>query len=87
MAREIRLRPQAFEDVAWWVQHDRKTAQRLLRLLEEIARTPFTGVGKPEPLKGEFSGCWSRRLTEEHRVVYEATDDAIVVRVCRGHYS
>lgn len=76
----------AFEDLAWWIQHDRKTALRIIKLIKEIQRTPFAGTGKPEPLKYELQGCWSRRITQEHRLVYEITDDKIRILACRYHY-
>jgi toxin YoeB len=74
------------EDLEYWVQTDRKTALRLLRLVEEVMRDPFTGIGKPEPLKGLGPGVWSRRLTQEHRVVYLIQDDRIDFLQGRYHY-
>ena len=76
----------AFEDLAWWIQQDRKVALRIVKLIREIQRTPFTGTGKPEPLKHELQGCWSRRITQEHRLVYEVRDDKIRILACRYHY-
>ena len=76
----------AFEDLAWWIQQDRKTALRIVKLIKEVQRTPFTGTGKPEPLKHELQGCWSRRITQEHRLVYEVTDNKIRILACRYHY-
>ena len=60
----------AFDDLTWWVTHDRSQALRVLRLIRETQRDPFAGVGRPEPLKHELSGCWSRRVDKEHRLVY-----------------
>jgi toxin YoeB len=57
----------AFEDLAWWIQQDRKKALRIVDLIKEIQRDPFKGIGKPEPLKRELKGCWSRRIDQEHR--------------------
>jgi toxin YoeB len=74
------------DDVAHWVRTDRKTALRLLRLVEDTLRHPFQGIGKPEPLRGALSGLWSRRLTQEHRVVYEVTEDAVRFLQARYHY-
>ena len=68
--RQAEFDPAALEDLAWWVQHDRKTALRALRLIRETLRTPFEGAGKPEPLKHDLKGAWSRRITREHRLVY-----------------
>jgi len=76
----------AFEDLAWWIQHDRKKAIRITKLLKEIQRTPFEGTGKPEALKHELAGCWSRRIDREHRLVYEVKDDKIRILACRYHY-
>jgi len=76
----------AFEDLAWWVQHDRKKALRVLRLIQETQRDPFGGIGKPEPLKHALAGCWSKRIDDEHRPVYQVFDDKIRIRACRYHY-
>ncbi|MCI5219111.1 MAG: Txe/YoeB family addiction module toxin [Candidatus Electrothrix sp. LOE2] len=76
----------AFEDLSWWVKNDRKKALRLLKLIKEIERSPFSGTGKPEPLKHDLAGCWSRRIDQEHRLVYEVFDDKIRIIACRYHY-
>ena len=76
----------AFEDLAWWIKQDRAKALRIVSLIKEIEREPFTGIGKPEPLKHEFVGCWSRRIDKEHRLVYQVTDDKIRILACRYHY-
>ena len=78
--------PAAFEDLAWWVQRDRSQALRIIKLIREIQRDPFTGVGKPEPLKAELSGCWSRRIDPEHRLVYQVLEKKIRILACRYHY-
>jgi toxin YoeB len=78
--------PAAFDDFAWWVQHDRKMAARLIRLLQETRTDPFGGIGKPEPLKHELSGCWSKRIDDEHRLVYQVQPNRIYVLACRHHY-
>ncbi|MFP4696153.1 Txe/YoeB family addiction module toxin, partial [Thiohalospira sp.] len=75
--RQILLDPAALEDLQWWLQNDRKTATRILDFIEESARDPFQGRGRPEALKFELSGCWSRRINLEHRLVYEVTDQTI----------
>ena len=69
--------PAAFEDLAWWIETDRKKALRILKLIKEIQRKPFEGMGKPEALKHELSGCWSRRIDDEHRLVYQVTENKI----------
>jgi len=76
----------ALEDLTWWVQQDRKKALPVLRLIEETQRDPFGGIGKPEPLKHELAGCWSKRIDEEHRLVYQVLDDKVRVLACRYHY-
>ena len=78
--------PSAFEDLAWWIKQDRKKALRIVKLLKEVQRTPFEGTGKPEALKHELAGCWSRRIDQEHRLVYEVKEDKIRVLACRYHY-
>jgi toxin YoeB len=76
----------AIEDLKYWVEKDRKKALRILKLIEEVARAPFTGSGKPEPLKYVFQGCWSRRIDQEHRLVYRVNDQIIRILTCRYHY-
>ncbi|MGB6943904.1 MAG: Txe/YoeB family addiction module toxin [Bryobacteraceae bacterium] len=68
------------------VERDRTHALRIVRLIREIQRDPFTGVGKPEPLKHELKGCWSRRIDDEHRLVYQVHQDRIRILACRYHY-
>lgn len=77
---------QAWEDYCFWQSQDRKLVQRINSLLKECTRTPFTGTGKPEPLRGSLSGWWSRRINQEHRLVYKATDDGLLIAQCRYHY-
>ncbi|MEK7406524.1 MAG: Txe/YoeB family addiction module toxin [Acidobacteriota bacterium] len=78
--------PAAFEDLAWWVEQDRSRALRIIRLIREVQREPFSGLGKPEPLKRELSGCWSRRIDREHRIVYQVLENRIRILACRYHY-
>jgi len=70
----------------WWVAHDRPKALRIIHLVQETAREPFRGIGKPEPLKGPLKGCWSRRIDDEHRLVYQVNAETIRVLACRHHY-
>lgn len=90
MARgKVRLavfHPEFREDLRYWVATDRKVALRALELVEAIMREPFTGIGKPEPLKYLAAGSWSRRLTQEHRIVYLVSDDRIQFLQARYHY-
>ena len=81
----IRWSSGALEDFAYWQRHDPRVAARIERLLAETMRTPFKGIGKPEPLKGELSGWWSRRLTLEHRLVYRFEKGVIFVLQARYH--
>ena len=76
----------AFDDLRYWVEIDRKKAQKILSLIEEIKRTPFTGTGKPEPLKHTLEKCWSRRIDHEHRLIYTIEDKKIRILSCRYHY-
>ena len=78
--------PEFREDLKHWVETDRKVALRAFELIEAIMREPFTGIGKPEALKYLAAGAWSRRLTQEHRVVYMVSDDRIDFLQCRYHY-
>ncbi len=79
--------PSAWDDYQWFGQHDRKLLKRINLLIQDILRTPFEGIGKPEPLKGELSGYWSRRINDEHRLVYTVRADNVVIIACRYHYS
>jgi toxin YoeB len=84
--REAVFRPEFREDLKYWVKVDRNTALRLLELVEAIVRDPFAGIGKPEPLKFVFAGCWSRRVTQEHRIVYRVTEKRVEFLQARYHY-
>jgi toxin YoeB len=84
--REAVFHPEFQEDLRYWIETDRKVALRAFEMIEAIMREPFTGIGKPEPLKYLASGAWSRRLTQEHRVVYLVSDDRIDFLQCRYHY-
>jgi toxin YoeB len=84
--RETTFHQKAWEDFVEWAKQDIKTFLRLAALIDEVKRTPFVGKGKPEPLKGDFKGCWSRRITEEHRLIYKVDDHRIVIVACKGHY-
>ena len=76
----------AFADYMDWQQSDKPTAVKINRLLKEIGRTPFSGLGKPEPLKHSKTGSWSRRINELDSLVYEVKDDEIFIASCKGHY-
>jgi toxin YoeB len=78
--------PSAWDDYQWFVQRDRKLLKRINQLVEVILRTPFEGIGKPEALKGDLSGYWSRRINDEHRLVYTVKADDVIIIACRYHY-
>ncbi|MFF0832031.1 MULTISPECIES: Txe/YoeB family addiction module toxin [unclassified Streptomyces] len=84
--RDVRFRPTGWEDLLYWQDADRKLFRKLVRLIGEIQRDPFTGIGRPQPLKGDLSGYWSRRIDDEHRLVYRATDKEVVIIKARYHY-
>ncbi len=77
---------EAWEDYLYWQKQDRKMVERINKLIKEVQRDPFVCVGKPEPLKHALSGFWSRRITDEHRMVYRVTDDSLEVAQLRFHY-
>jgi toxin YoeB len=82
----LQFTPTGWEDDLYWQETDRVMLKRLNRLLVDMLRDPFTGIGKPEPLRHMFQGAWSRRIDEEHRVVYMVVGDALVVIQARHHY-
>jgi len=84
--KSLEFDPAGFEDRAWWIKKDRKKAFRIINLIKELYRDPFRGTGKPEPLKHELAGCWSRRIDQEHRLVYQVKKDKIRILACRYHY-
>lgn len=85
-SRETVFDPEFRADLAYWIKTDRKTASKLMQLIEAIADDPFRGIGKPEPLKYTYANTWSRRLTREHRLVYRVWADRIDFLQARYHY-
>ena len=79
--------PGGWEDYLYWQQHDPKTLIRINSLIKETLRTPFVGIGKPEPLKSNLKGWWSRRISREHRLVYRVESDMLIIMQCRFHYA
>ncbi|HRO43810.1 MAG TPA: Txe/YoeB family addiction module toxin [Flavipsychrobacter sp.] len=77
---------ESWEDYLYWQQTDKKKLKKINDLLKDIARTPFEGLGKPEPLKHKYSGYWSRRIDDTHRLIYKYEDDEIHIAKCRFHY-
>ncbi len=78
--------PNGWEDYTYWLSADRTTLKRVNRLIDDATRDPMGGIGKPEPLRHMFAGCWSRRITEEHRLVYLIDGDDLVILQARYHY-
>lgn len=78
--------PDGWDDYLYWQRTDKKTLKRINTLIAAVVRDPYAGVGKPEPLRHQWTGYWSRRIDREHRLVYKATDAAIIIVQCRYHY-
>jgi toxin YoeB len=85
--RAIRFAPDAWESYLYWHSQDKKTLKRLNSLIPATARDPFAGIGKQEPVRGDLSGYWSRRIDAAHRLVYRVTDADLVIIACRFHYA
>ena len=83
---KLKFTEQAWEDYLYWQKTDKKLLRRINDLIKEITRTPYTGTGKPEPLKHALSGYWSRRINDEHRIVYKSADDEVLIAQLRYHY-
>jgi toxin YoeB len=77
---------ESWEDYLYWQKTDRKILERINNLVKDISRNPYSGLGKPEPLKYKYQGFWSRRITEEHRLIYRVVDNEIQIAKCRFHY-
>jgi toxin YoeB len=77
---------QAWQDYLYWQQADKATLKRINELIRDIQRDPFNGIGKPEPLRHQFQDCWSRRISAEHRLLYEVDGDVVFLVQCRYHY-
>ena len=87
MSRKIVFESSAFNDFNNWVKLDKKIYRKIVTLIKDIDRSPFTGLGKPEPLKHDLQGYWSRRIDGEHRLVYKITNEEIIIVACKYHYS
>lgn len=85
--RNVAFSPDAFEQYRYWQENDKGVLRKLNQLLQECQRDPFRGTGKPEGLKGNLAGFWSRRITQEHRLVYRADAHNVYVVSCRSHYA
>ena len=84
--REAIFQPEFLQDLRWWMENDRKVALRVLELVDAVLKDPFQGVGRPEPLKYQLAGAWSRRITQEHRLVYKVSGKRIDFLQARYHY-
>jgi toxin YoeB len=84
--RKVAFLARGFDEFNQWATQDKKIYSKIVTLIKDIHRDPFAGLGKPEALKHELSGLWSRRITDEHRLVYRVTDEEIVITSCRFHY-
>jgi toxin YoeB len=84
--KDVLFRGDAFEQYSGWAIENPKKHQKISELIKDISRHPFSGLGKPEPLKHEFKGFWSRRIDNKHRLVYSVSDDVITILSCQSHY-
>jgi toxin YoeB len=86
-ARNLEFDRLGFEDLYWWVIHDSKNGLKIIKLIEAIIKDPYRGIGNPESLRHELFGCWSRRINQEHRLVYKVKEDNNRILSCSYHYS
>jgi toxin YoeB len=84
--RQIQFSPDAINDLKLFKSSNQNLAFRIFELITDIQSTPFQGIGKPEPLKSNFSGFWSRRINDEHRLIYKVTNELMIIHSCYGHY-
>jgi toxin YoeB len=84
--QNIAFEKRAFQEFTEWASIDKKIHAKIIEIINDVLRTPFTGLGKPEPLKHELQGYWSRRITNEHRLVYKITDEEVLIISCKSHY-
>ncbi len=86
MTRRLTFTPDAWDDYLYWQSQDKKTLKRINQLIRDLSREPFAGIGKPEPLRENLSGYWSRRIDDTHRLVYAVEDGIVTILACRYHY-
>ena len=86
MTRRLTFTPDAWDDYLYWQSQDKKTLKRINQLIRDLSREPFAGIGKPEPLRENLSGYWSRRIDDTHRLVYAVEDGIVTIIACRYHY-
>ena len=82
----LEFKQRAFEDLQYWIATNARMAKKVMKLIEDTKLTPFGGIGKPEPLKNELSGWWSKRIDGEHRLVYQVDDESLIIAQAKGHY-
>ena len=87
MAKLYTFTPSAWADYVYWQGQDKKTLKRINALIDAIVREPFIGIGKPEALRGDLTGCWSRRIDDVNRIIYEVNDSELKIVACRFHYT
>lgn len=85
--RKAIIEQAAQEDLFYWAKTDLKVLKKIIELIEDTQKNPFSGLGKPEPLKYDLKGFWAKRITDEHRLVYKVTDETLLIVQCRWHYS
>lgn len=83
---KLQISKRAWTDLRYLLQHDRRLLDRVVRIIEECQRDPFQGIGKPEPLKGDSQGLWSRRIDQKNRLLYEVEGGVLIIHAMRGHY-
>ena len=86
MSRDVKFTPKAFDDFRYWHSQDKRTLKKIYQLIEDIQRNGYQGIGKPEPLKENLSGYWSKRIDDKNRLVFRIVDDTIEIYQCRDHY-
>ena len=82
---QIAWHENGWDDYVWWQSQDKKTLKRINALIKDMQRSPYVGIGKPEPLKGNLSGWWSRRIDDTNRIVYKVKDEVLIIAACRSH--
>ncbi|MDA3851694.1 MAG: Txe/YoeB family addiction module toxin [Spirochaetaceae bacterium] len=82
----LKFTDDSWQEYLFWQKNDKKVLRRINELIKDIKRQPFEGIGKPEPLKYQLQGCWSRRINQEHRLVYEVSESSVSIISCRFHY-
>ncbi len=85
--RVLMFEATAFDEYQTWIKNDKKLSLKIGSLIQDTLKNPFIGLGKPEPLKGNFQGYWSRRISDEHRLIYKVTDTSIIIASCYSHYT